>query len=119
MTTAERPGHAFTHDEHCADPGATIDYAREHGHAAILRADGTVRTVISVPRADPPCPLCGEAVSPHAVAPTLTLDDTITRRIELALASTRGNVTYAARQLGVGRQSLQRMIRSRGIRWNR
>lgn len=44
----------ITEAEYRAEPGAAIDHAAETGEpVAVIREDGTVRLVISIPRPEP------------------------------------------------------------------
>lgn len=46
----------FTEAEYRVDAGRVIAHAEAEGRAIVIRADGTPRVVISIPRAESPTP---------------------------------------------------------------
>lgn len=45
-------GDAFTEAEYLTDPKRVVEYATQHGRAVVVRPDGSVRVVISIPPGD-------------------------------------------------------------------
>lgn len=116
----ERPGHAFTAAEHRANPRAAIAYARKHERAYVHRDDGSIATAIYIPRAEPaprpaPTGAPGPGADLEAALGALTLDQVCDLRVDIAMRASGGNVSEAARALGIRRSSLQRMLRCRGL----
>ena len=45
----KHPPHVFSWEEYQLDPGASIKYANEHGHAVVVDENGVQQVAISIP----------------------------------------------------------------------
>lgn len=53
-----KPDNVFSESSYRADPARVVAHAVETGRAVVAREDGSVRVVISIPKAE--CPQCGD-----------------------------------------------------------